>query len=58
MFVWNIEYKEEVRKFIKLDGQIVGNKTTKWDKNCLEKLDDFKSCCKENNITIDEYFWS
>lgn len=60
VFVWNIEYNEEIDTFIRLDnlnGQIVGNKVAEWDKDSHQKLDYFKSLCKKKKIGINKNFW-
>ena len=60
VFVWNVEYNEEIDTFIRLDnlnGQIVGNKVAEWDKDSHQKLDYFKSLCKKKKIGINKNFW-
>jgi hypothetical protein len=42
VFVWNIKYDEKIDTSISLDnlnGQIVGNKVSEWDKDSHQKLD-------------------
>jgi hypothetical protein len=60
VFVWNVEYNDEIKEFValnNLDGQIIGNKIAKWDNDCRIKLDYFKELCEKNNMAINKGFW-
>lgn len=61
VFVWNVEYSDEVKKFVELanlDGQIVGNKIARWDNDCFAKLDYFKELCEKNSVVMNRGFWN
>ena len=60
LFVWNVEYYNEIKEFVRLanlDGQIIGNKVAKWGNTCFTKLDYFKKLCKKNDVAINKCFW-